>query len=63
MMYTIRDLTITNSIQLVEGIRVVTPVHPAGLTVERVAFTNLGAGTGVNAYGIQHSEFIYRFNS
>jgi len=48
----IRDLTVTDDIQLVEGVRVVSPAS-TGLTIERVAFTNLGATGSANAYGIQ----------
>ncbi len=48
---TIRDLTITNDVQLAEGIRIMSGAS-SGFTVERVAFTNIGAGTGVNAYAI-----------
>jgi len=47
----ITDVTITSPVQLVEGIRVVAPAT-TGLTLERVIFPNVGAGTGNNAYAI-----------
>jgi len=49
---TIQDLEITDDPYLVEGIRVVSGAS-TGLTVDRVDFTELGAGTGANAYGIR----------
>ena len=48
---TIEDLEITDDTQLVEGIRIVSGAS-TGLTVDHVDFTELGAGTGANAYGI-----------
>jgi len=48
---TIQDLEITDDTQLVEGIRIVSGAS-TGLTVDRVDITELGAGTGANAYGI-----------
>ncbi|GAF97189.1 unnamed protein product, partial [marine sediment metagenome] len=48
---TIQDLEITDDTQLVEAIRVVSGAS-TGLTVDHVDFTELGAGTGANAYGI-----------
>ncbi|MGC9307947.1 MAG: right-handed parallel beta-helix repeat-containing protein, partial [Thermoplasmatota archaeon] len=48
---TIRDLEITDDPELVEGIRVVSPAS-WGLTVENVAFTDIG-NAGGNAYGIK----------
>jgi parallel beta-helix repeat protein len=48
---TIQDLEVTDDPYLVEGIRLVSGAS-TGLTVDRVAFTELGAGTGANAYGI-----------
>jgi len=49
---TLQDLEITDDPYLVEGIRVVSGAS-TGLTVDRVDFTELGAGTGANAYGIR----------
>jgi len=48
---TIEDLTITDDLELVQGMRIASPAS-TGLTLERVAFEKLGAGTGSNAYGI-----------
>ncbi len=48
---TIQNLEITDDPELGEGIRVVSPAS-SGLTVDNVAFTELGAGTGNDAYGI-----------
>jgi len=48
---TIQDLEITDDPYLIEGIRIVSGAS-TGLTVDHVDFTDLGAGTGANAYGI-----------
>jgi parallel beta-helix repeat protein len=49
---TIQDLEITDDTELSEGIRIV-PGASTGLIVDHVDFTELGAGTGSNAYGIR----------
>jgi hypothetical protein len=48
---TIQDLEITDDPYLIEGIRIVSGAS-TGLTIDHVDFTDLGAGTGANAYGI-----------
>jgi parallel beta-helix repeat protein len=48
---TIQDLEITDTPYLIEGIRIASGAS-TGLTVDCVDFTELGAGTGANAYGI-----------
>lgn len=48
---TIQDLEITDDTQLVEGIRIISGAS-TGLTVDHVDLTEIGAGTGANAYGI-----------
>ncbi len=47
----IQDLTITDPVELKNGIHVVSPAA-SGLTVDNVHFTNLGVTVGANAYGI-----------
>jgi len=48
---TIQNLEITDDTQLVQGVKIVSGATD-NLTVDHVDFTELGAGTGANAYGI-----------
>ena len=53
---TIQDIELTDDVQLVEGISIVSGAS-SGLTVENVDFNNLG-NSGTNAYGINiHTSF------